>query len=223
MKQLVPFNQRQSSLMLKKHVEYLTLDEAESIKRAVDILYERSNHTKYDQWVRDRDKLLLSLMWTTGARISDVLSFTDNSINFAKKTITFLVQKRKDPDHPKGEFWLELSIDMETLSEIMAYVHSWAIRGYLFRPFILSNKAMTRQAIAKKIKQLAVIVGLKQDIHCHMYRHGLAMYLQGQGAYAELIAYRLGHSSTAVTLGTYARLDANQERQMMDIIGIRLR
>ncbi len=220
---MIPFSQRQSNLMLKKHVEYLTLAESESIKRAVDIVFERSNHTRNDAWIRDRDKLLLSLMWTTGARISDVLSFTDESINFTKKTATFLVKKRHDPEAPDGLFWLELSLDMETLSELMAYIHTWSIHGYLFRPFMLSKKALTRQAVAKKIKQLAGIVGLPRDIHCHMFRHGLAMYMQGQGAYAEVIAYRLGHSSTAVTLGTYARLDANQERQILDNIGVRLR
>jgi integrase len=54
-----------------------------------------------------------------------------------------------------------------------------------------------------------------------MYRHGLAMFLQGQGLYAEVRAYRLGHSSTQVTLGTYARLDALQERKILESIGVR--
>jgi integrase/recombinase XerD len=209
--------------MLKKHVEYLTLAEAESIKRAADIVFEKSNHKRNDEWIRDRDKLLLSIMWTTGARISDILSFTDKSINFTKKTATFLVKKRHDPEALDGLFWLELSLDIETLSELMAYIHTWSIRGYLFRPFVLSESALTRQAVAKKVKQLAVIAGLPRDIHCHMYRHGLAMHMQAQGAYAEVIAYRLGHSSTQVTLSTYARLDANQERQILENTGVRLR
>jgi integrase len=53
-------------------------------------------------------------MWITGARISDVLTFTDNSIDFTKKTVRFCVQKRKDKDSPDGKFWLEISLGMET-------------------------------------------------------------------------------------------------------------
>jgi hypothetical protein len=49
------------------------------------------------------------------------------------------------------------------------------------------------------------------------------MFLQGQGAYAEVIVFGLGHSSTEVTLDTYARLDALQERKILDSNGVRLR
>jgi site-specific recombinase XerD len=90
----------------------------------------------------------------------------------------------------------------------MAHIHKWSIRSLLFRPHILSEKALSRQAVALKLNKLVETSGLSQSVHCHMYRHGLAMFLQGQGLYAEVIAYRLGHSSTQVTLGAYARLDA---------------
>jgi len=207
--------------MLRKPVEYLTLDEAESIKRACDIVYERSSHTKNDAWTRDRDRLLLSLMWTTGARITDVLHIRDNDIDFKNKTVTFLVRKRKGEDG--GEYWHTISIDMESLSEIMAYVHGWAIKGYLFHPHKLAKKPMTRQAVALKLNKLAEVVGLPRNVHCHLYRHGVAMHLQGQGVPAELIAFRLAHSSTQITLSTYARLDAMQEKKMLESIGARLR
>jgi integrase len=69
----------------------------------------------------NRDKFLLQPMWVTGARISDVLTFTDNSIDFTKKTIRFCVQKKKDKHSPDGKFWLEISFDMETSTELMAY------------------------------------------------------------------------------------------------------
>jgi integrase len=60
-------------------------------------------------------------------------------------------------------------------------------------------------------------------INPHMFRHGLAMYLQSQGVMAELIAYHLAHSSTAVTLSFYARIDATQERAMFESMNVRLR
>jgi len=223
MNQLVPYNQRQSNLMLQKPVEYITLDEANAIKRACDIVFERSSHSKNDAWIHDRDKLLLSLMWTTGGRISDVLSMTESNIDFTERTIIFLVKKRKDRNTIDKKYWITLSLDMETLSEIMAYIHTWKIKGFLFSSYRNSGKPLTRQAVSIKVKSLALTAGLTKNIHCHLWRHGLAMFLQGQGIPAELIAFRLGHSSTAITLSTYARLDARQERKIFESMGYRLR
>ena len=223
MNQIMPYNSRNSSMVLRKPVEYLTLAEAETMKRACDIIYERSNHSKNDMWLRDRDKLLLQMMWTTGARISDVLSITDNYINFTDKTVRFLVKKRKDKDRADGQFWHTISIDMETLTEIMAYIHTWSIRGLLFRSHMNTNTQLTRQAVALKLNVLKEATGMTRNIHAHLWRHGLAMHLQGQGVPAELIAYRLAHSSTAITLSTYARLDALQERKMLESLGVHIR
>lgn len=220
MNQIIPYN-KQSDLMLRKPVQYLTLDEAESIKRACDIIYERSSHTKNDAWIRDRDRLLLSLMWCTGARISDMLCMSSEHLNFKERTITYLVKKRKQKNSKNHEYWHTVSIDMETLSEIMDYIQTWSIKGLLFKAYIGSNKPITRQWVNQKIKLLAVIAGITKPVHCHLYRHGLAMFMQSQGTPAELIAYRLAHSSTQVTLSTYARLDALQERKMLENIGVR--
>jgi integrase/recombinase XerD len=222
MNQLVPYSNR-GSVMLKKPVEYLEIHEAESIKRACDTVFELSSHNKNDEWVRDRDKLMLQLMWTLGARISDVLSIKDTDISFRDKTVTYLVKKRKDKSSKNNEFWHTVSIDMETLSEIMSYIHEWSITGYLFRPYLISKKSMTRQAVDAKVKKLAEVAGFTRNIHAHLWRHGLAKYLQGQGVYAELIAFHLAHSSTQVTLSTYARLDAQGEKSAFESMGFRLR
>jgi integrase/recombinase XerD len=166
---------------------------------------------------------MLQLMWTLGARISDVLSIKDIDISFRDKTVTYLVKKRKDKSSKNNEFWHTVSIDMETLSEIMAYIHDWSINGYLFRPYMLSNKPMRRQNVDFKLKKLAEIAGFTRNVHAHLWRHGLAKYLQGQGVYAELIAFHLAHSSTQVTLSTYARLDAQGEKSAFESMGFRLR
>lgn len=214
-----------SSMALRKLVDYITLDEFESLKRACDIVYERSNHSDNDTWMRDRDKLLLSMMWTTGARITDVLWMSSELIDFKNQTIKFLVRKRKDTKKADGKFWHTVTLDMQTLSEIMDYMQTWSMRGYLFRSYRTpeyEKHPMTRQAIHTKMKALCDAAGLGH-IHPHMTRHGIAMHIQGQGVPVELISYHLAHSGTAITLAIYARLDAKQERKMFDALGIRLR
>jgi integrase/recombinase XerD len=212
-------------MMLKKPVAYITIDELESLKRACDIVFERSAHTENDEWIRDRDKLLLSVMWATGARITDVLWMSTELIDFKNHTIKFLVRKRKDKERSDKQFWHTVNLDMETLSEIMDYMQIWSVKGYLFRSYRTpeyEKHPMTRQAINAKMKVLCVVAGIR-NIHPHMTRHGIAMHIQAQGVPVELISYHLAHSSTAITLSIYARLDANQERKMFDALGVRIR
>lgn len=71
------------------------------------------------------------------------------------------------------------------------------------------------------MKVLCAAIGLRH-IHSHISRHGIAIHLQGQGVLAELIAYHLAHSSTAITLSTYARLHSNQEKRMLESLGVRI-
>lgn len=224
MNSLVHFT-NSSSMMLKKPVNYITLDEYEALKRACDIVYERSRHTENDEWMRDRDKLLLSIMWATGARITDVLCMSSDLIDFKNRTIKYLVRKRKDKEAKNSEFWHCVNIDMETLTEIMDYMQRWSMRGCMFRSYRnpkYEKHPLTRQAINEKIKVLCAVAGLRH-IHPHMSRHGIAMHLQGQGVPVELISYHLAHSSSAITLSTYARLDASQERKMFEALGVRIR
>lgn len=224
MNSLVQFN-NSSSMVLKKAVHYITFDEFESLKRACDIIFERSAHSENDEWMLDRDKLLLSVMWATGARITDVLNMSSDLIDFKNRTITFLVRKRKNGERADKQFWHCVTLDMETLSEIMDYMQRWSIRGCLFRSYknLKYEKCpLTRQAINEKMKVLCAVAGLRH-MHPHMSRHGIAMHLQGQGIPVELISYHLAHSSTAITLKTYARLDANQERKMFEALGVRIR
>jgi integrase len=217
---LIPF--KNSDIVLKKPVNYIKLEEAEAIKRAVDIVYEKTSHTETDTFVRDRDRLLLTLMWTTGARISDVLAMASEKINFKERSITFLVKKRKDKDRTDKAFWHTISIDMETLADLMGYIQTWSIKGLLFPAYRHCTKPMTRQAMNIKLNQFTDLIGMRR-INPHQYRHGIAMHLQSKGVYAEMIAFRLAHSSTAVTLSFYARIDAAQERNMLESMNVRLR
>jgi integrase/recombinase XerD len=217
---LVPFNK--TDIVLKKPVDYIKLEEAEAIKRACDIVYEKTSHSEGDTFTRDRDKLLLTVLWTTGARISDALAMSSEKINFKDRTITFLIKKRKNKDRKDLQFWHTVTLDMDTLADLMGYIQTWSIKGLLFPAYRKSKKHMTRQAVNIKLNQLTDLIGMKR-VNPHQYRHGIAMYLQSQGVMAELIAYHLAHSSITVTLSFYARIDASQERQMFESMGVRLR
>lgn len=218
-----------SDLLLQESVDYLQYEEFQALRRACDLKYEQGPKTDIAAWERDRDKLLWALMWVTGGRVSDVLEMTSDRFNFKEKTVTYLVKKRKSKQkRGKGkkeasEFWHTVSIDMETLAEVMDYIQTWDVKGPLF--YVIwkkEKKVMSRQNVNKMLKKHSELVGLRH-VHPHMFRHGLAMYLQGQGVPIEVIAYRLAHSSTRITLETYARMNAEQERNIIDSLEVKLR
>lgn len=207
----------------------MKLEEFQALRRACDLKQEQGPKTETAEWERDRDKLLWALMWVTGGRVSDVLEMTSDRFNFKEKTITYLVKKRKSKQKSgKGkkeasEFWHTVSLDMETLAEVMDYIQTWDVKGPLF--YVIwkkEKKIMSRQNVNKMLKKYAGLVGLRH-IHPHMFRHGLAMYLQSQGVPVEVIAYRLAHSSTRITLETYARMNVNQEQNIIESLGVQLR
>jgi len=221
MNSLVPFGG--GDLLLKEQVDHIELFEVEALKRACDIAYENSKQTENYRWIRDRDKLLLQMLWTTGGRVTDVLGMSVDRLSFKDRTIKFLVHKRKSHKvRTGGEYWHTVNIDMETLTEIMDYVQVWSIKGVLFPRKMGTNNQLTRQAINKRLNELGALIGLRH-VGPHMFRHGLAMFLQAQGVPAEAIAHQLAHSSTDITLKTYARMSAGQVRNIYESLNIRLR
>lgn len=218
MNSLVPFGG--GDLLLREQVDHIELFEVESLKRACDIAYEKSKQTENYHWIRDRDKLMFTMMWATGARVTDVLDMSTERINFRDKSIKFLVHKRRSTKLKSGgEFWHTISIDMETLSQIMDFMQTWSVKGLLFPSTMNGKKPMTRQAVNKKLNEYGASVKLRH-LHPHMFRHGIAMFLQARGVPAHEIAFRLAHSSTAITLATYARMNIDQERQILESLNI---
>jgi len=223
MNSLTPFNNK-NSFLLSEPVDYLKPAELLDILRAVDLHYDNSSKTDHNTWMRDRDKLLFQVLWTTGARISDVLDIRTENIKIKEQSITFLVHKRRSKKAVYGgEFWHTISLDLQTLTDILEYMQVWSIKsGLLFTANISKPQPLTRAAVNKKLNQLTASINMRH-VHPHMFRHGLAMHLQSQGVPVEVIAFRLAHSSTAITLQTYARMNIQQEKSILEALNVQLR
>jgi integrase len=221
MKSLVPLGN--SDLLLQEQVDHIILEEMEAVKRACEIQFEKRKKTLNREWMRDRDMLLITMLWVTGGRVSDVLMMCSDKLSFKDNKITFVVKKRKSKKKKAaGVFWHEVTLDPATLGEIADYVNKWHIRGYLFPSRMKATKPMTRQRVNEKIDELTEIIGMRH-LHPHQWRHGLAMHLQRQGVPIEVISFHLAHSGTSITLSTYARMSASQEKSMLETLGAKLR
>lgn len=156
--------------------------------------------------IKERNKLLLQMMWVTGGRISDVLSIRTEDIDFNKLTIRFYVKKRR--------IWHTLSIDSDIALIISNYIRTWKVEGVLFKGFGKDEKVITRQYVNRMLEEYSEIAGMRK-IHPHLFRHGLATYLLSQGVPMEVISFRLNHSSTMTTAKYCARITPDIERDLI--------
>jgi site-specific recombinase XerD len=123
MKSLVPLGC--SDLLLQEQVDFITIEEMESAKRACDLLYESRKKTKNREWMRDRDKLLFAMLRATGGRVSDVLMMSTDKLSYMDNKLSFVVKERKSKKKTTGVFWHEITLDPTTLGEIADYANKW--------------------------------------------------------------------------------------------------
>ncbi|WP_167848813.1 tyrosine-type recombinase/integrase [Methanolobus halotolerans] len=203
---MVPYEK--NALLLKEETDYLTLYEFRQLLDALETRYTNLQRKSIrNLFIKERNKLLLEMMWITAGRISDVLSIRAEDIDFNARTIKFYVQKRKK--------WHRLSIDSDIALRISNYIRIYRVTGFIFKGFGQDkNKVITRQYVHQMLQELAEIAGIR-PIHAHLFRHGLATFLLSKGVPLEVISYRLAHSSTKVTADYYARITPDIERDLL--------
>jgi len=194
-------------LVLQEQTDHLTINEYHALLQAVEMKYDDMKRKSLrNLQIKERNKLLLQMMWVTGGRISDVLSIRTEDIDFNKLTIRFYVKKRS--------VWHTLSIDSDIALIISNYIRTWKVEGPIFEGFGKNEKVITRQYVNKMLEEYSEIAGIRK-IHPHLFRHGLATYLLSQGVPMEVISFRLNHSSTVTTAKYYARITPDIERDLI--------
>ena len=160
--------------------------------------YHKYLNKKIIPYLKDRDKLLMELMWELGGRISDIIGLKTGNIDFSKKIITLVVKKRHG-------FINNIPVSDSMLLDISNFMRKYNTTGRFFN--------FTRQRAWEIVSRYGNKIGLK--LHPHMFRHGLAIYLLQHGVDAKIIARRLGHSSAATTLKYYLVITREVEREAL--------
>ena len=159
------------------------------------------------------DQILWGLLWETGGRITAVLSVCWQDIDMNTKELKLLIQKKKR--HTTIQIPLSNAM-VNDLRNYLVLVKPFSTE-YIFRTGIKGKKAkvgrLTRQGAYTKILKWGKIY-LNMDIHPHMLRHGLAIYLLSQNVPLQAIARRLGHSNVFITQKSYLVITPELDRQL---------
>lgn len=142
-----------------------------------------------------RNKAMLELMYSTGLRVSELVSLKLNNIDFDSCIIKTIGKGNKERIIPISDYALYyLGI---YINEYRSNMMKKNIHDYVF----VNNhgKEMTRQGFFKIIKNIANQKNIKTDISPHTLRHSFATHLLDFGADLRSIQEMLGHSNLSTT------------------------
>lgn len=172
---------------MKTQVDYLTKEEINLILESPDA----------KTWIGRRDRLLLLLMYNTGARVTEIAELRVSDFNFdGRGKIHLLGKGRKERSLP---LWKNTSkllkewIQKNKLSsENPLFVNK---RGKPITRFVITNRlAVAVQRVSKSLSPTK-----RKTITPHMIRHTTAMHFLQAGVDITTIAMWLGHESIETT------------------------
>ena len=142
-----------------------------------------------------RDRAMLELLYSSGLRVSELISLTVNMLQIPPGVIKVMGKGSKERLVPIGEeaqIWLHRYLEG---------ARSSLQKGLLSSKLFLSQKggAMSRQGFWYRIKLYAEQVGLNADLSPHTLRHAFATHLLNHGADLRVVQMLLGHSSVSTT------------------------
>lgn len=143
-----------------------------------------------------RDRCMLEVMYSSGLRVSELISLTVNQINVNLGLVRLTGKGNRERVIPVGEealYWIVLYLKQARPSLVSSKVTSDAL-------FLSSRaSAITRQAFWQNIKKHLLVAGIKTNYSPHSLRHAFATHLLNHGADLRTVQMLLGHSSLSTT------------------------
>jgi len=136
----------------------------------------------------EQTRLLLEVLWETGARISEVLGLGVADINVAKATIKIRRLKRRK------RFEQEVPIPGSLANALRLFARAKNRRSRLFGATRVSA-FRTLQTLGQKV--------LGRNISPHQLRHGRTYDLVSRGVHPVVASKALGHASLSSILAYY--------------------
>lgn len=184
------------NLKLEKHLP--TTLEPDEIDKLLDI--------KLDTPFNIRTKAMLEIMYSSGLRVSELVSLTINDIDMYNNTIIVNGKGRKERIVPIGE------IAKEALSNYLSCRNS-LIKKKNGNPneLFLNNHGLpiTRNGFNFLLNNILEEKGIKKKVSPHTIRHSFATHMLDNGADLRTIQELLGHSDI-VTTRIYTHISKKQ-------------
>lgn len=157
-----------------------------------------------------RNRLLLEILYGTGARVSEAAGLTLGMLDQTARVITITGKGNKTRIVPYGQYAADALASYLRDARPQLLAKSQVMHDKLF--VNQRGQALTASGIEYILKQLAKKAGLTQMISAHMFRHTYATDMLNNGADLRTVQQLLGHSSLSTTqIYTHVTTDALQK------------
>ncbi len=156
-----------------------------------------------------RDIVILELLFSTGARVSEIAGLTKNNLNLDSGSVTI---------RGKGDKERMIQIcNRETIDLLRHYYKLYRQSIEKAGNYFLINRLgqkLSDQSIRAIVKKLAGTAGINRHITPHMFRHSFATLLLEKDVDIKYIQSLLGHSSI-MTTQIYTHVNRAKQKQIL--------
>ncbi len=150
-----------------------------------------------------KSRLILSLLYSSGLRVSELVNLKPNDINFSENT-GWVRQGKGSKDRM-------FTLSPVLASELKEYLKKREGAKYLFS----HEEPLTTRNIQKIVKNLRQNSGIQKKITPHTLRHSFATHLLEAGTDIRMIQQLLGHSSLNTTQ-LYTHISSDQIKKIQN-------
>lgn len=188
-------------------------------------------HAIIDSAPDEKTRLLLLVMWHTGARVSEVLALKPLDI-LPPDRLHMLNEKQhkvaKGEQRPKE--WKNIYVPTTLVTQLQQYTDAAGIapRSYIFEGRV-KDKPMSRTTVWRLTMALSKLTERSRErsteerpyyvtgLYPHLWRHGYAVNLMDQGVHIGVVQRQLGHKSLATT-SVYAEVSDGVRRDAVQSV-----
>lgn len=161
-------------------------------KKEVDTLF---RHVEFsDDWKGQTERLILSIFYNTGLRLSELISLKEKNIDFYKYNIKVLGKGNKERIIPVSD---ELKQEIQTYQATKKELHGVNADDVLLVDD--KGKRLAPRNVYRIVKKYLSLVTTMDKKSPHILRHSFATHLTNNGADLNAVKELLGHSSLAAT------------------------
>lgn len=152
-----------------------------------------------------RDRAILETLYSTGMRISELVSLKEDDVDFISGTVKVLGKGKKERMLPAGD---------RALRAIRNYLEKRNVAARVI--FLNKNKtSLGARGIRKMLDGYILKISLKEHISPHTLRHSFATHLLDRGADLRSVQELLGHANLSTTQ-IYTHLTTERLKSVYD-------
>lgn len=146
-----------------------------------------------------RDRALLELLYSTGARISEVAGLDTGDCDLVERSLRVTGKGGKERHVPLGAPAV-VALERYLATGRAGLLGSWTGERAQTAVFLNARGGrLTRQGLWKIVKSRARRAGMSDDLSPHVFRHSCATHMLEGGADIRAVQEMLGHASLSTT------------------------